>query len=174
MRKTRIVTMIPLIVLVLVGVGAVGADTGGRTVFTRGDEVLMPNILIRSDLRFSPGRVGIDSGEMMTWVHADKTLAPHTMTLATPEQLVENFEDFLFCGECAAAIGAALAGHFPPGLPPVPVLDPDGDGEYGTPADSLLIFPGETVSAQINSAAGTTLLYFCAIHPWMQGSIEVN
>ena len=74
---------------------------------------------------------------------------------------------------CDAAIGAALGGHFST-VPPTLVLDPDGDGEFDSPGDSMLFFPGGSVSAQINSPAGTTLFYFCAIHPWMQGTINVK
>jgi hypothetical protein len=40
--------------------------------------------------------------------------------------------------------------------------------------DSLLFFAGESISAEISAAAGTTLYYLCAIHPWMQGSITVG
>jgi hypothetical protein len=42
------------------------------------------------------------------------------------------------------------------------------------PGDSLLFFPGESISAEVSAAAGTTLSYLCAIHPWMIGSITVG
>jgi hypothetical protein len=37
---------------------------------------------------------------------------------------------------------------------------------------SLLFFTGESISARISAPVGSTLLYLCAIHPWMQGSIK--
>ncbi len=165
-----------LLAALLIAVGAAVAFAGGtKTVYTRGDEVLDPNIKIYSNLRFSPGPVVIQSGDTVQWSHADKTEAPHTVTIATADQLVQSFEDFLgACPACDAAAGAALVGHNLFGGPPfVDVLD-DGDGQFDDSGDSILFFHGQTVSAQINAPAGTTLLYFCALHPWMQGTIEVK
>jgi len=167
---------IPLIVaamVLMVAAGGVAGAGSGKTVRTLGDEKLVPNKFVRADLRFSPGPVTITSGETITWEHADKTDAPHTVTIATQEQLVQDFGDFIGgCPECDAAIGAALDGHFGAG-PPIFELD-DGDGEFDDPGDSLLFFAGGSVSKQINAPAGTTLLYFCAIHSWMQGAISVK
>jgi hypothetical protein len=32
---------------------------------------------------------------------------------------------------------------------------------------------GETLSQEVTAAAGTTLYYMCAVHPWMQGKVNV-
>ena len=32
---------------------------------------------------------------------------------------------------------------------------------------------GETLSQEVTAAAGTTLYYMCAVHPWMQGKVSV-
>lgn len=32
---------------------------------------------------------------------------------------------------------------------------------------------GETLSQEVTAAAGTTLYYMCAVHPWMQGKVGV-
>ncbi|MGH2764652.1 MAG: cupredoxin domain-containing protein [Actinomycetota bacterium] len=170
-RLTLVAVVLGLMALATVGIAT--ADSG-KTVHTRGDEVLEPNRFVRSDLRFSPGTATIKSGDTVTWVNADDAQAPHTVTIATENQLVQTFSHFVLgtCPDCDAAIGAALGGHFPGG-PPVPELD-DGDGEFDDPGDSVLFFPGQSFAKQINSPAGTTLSYFCAIHPWMQGSISVK
>jgi plastocyanin len=170
----RVTFMVAVLGLAALATAGIATAESGKTVHTRGDEVLRPNQSIRSDLRFSPGSVTVKSGDTVTWVHSDDTDAPHTVTIATENQLVQTFSDFLLgtCPDCDAAIGAALGGHFPGG-PPVPELD-DGDGEFDDPGDSVLFFPGQTFAKQINSPAGTTLFYFCAIHPWMQGSISVK
>ncbi|MGH2651068.1 MAG: cupredoxin domain-containing protein, partial [Actinomycetota bacterium] len=65
-----------------------------------------------------------------------------------------------------------LAGHFGGG-PPVLVIEVGGPG-LDAPGDSLLLFPGESISASVSAPAGSTLFYLCAIHPWMQGSITVG
>jgi hypothetical protein len=33
--------------------------------------------------------------------------------------------------------------------------------------------PGTSFAQPVSAAAGTTIYFMCAIHPWMQGSIEV-
>ncbi len=172
MRKSLGILSLALALLIVAGVAVVSANSGA-TVYTRGDEILKQNVKVEATLRFSPGPVTIKSGDTVTWTHADKTDAPHTVTIATPNQLVTQFVDLFLgtCPDCDAAIGAASFGHFVLGLP---VLDPDNDGEFISPGDSKLFFHGETVSAQINAPAGTTLYYFCALHPWMIGSIQVK
>ena len=174
MRKHLALFATVLVLVVLAGV-IVASAGGTKTVRTLGEEVLQPNVRVFSNLRFSPGPTVIGSGDTVSWVHSDDTEAPHTVTLATLDQLVQDFGDFIGgeCPACEAAAGAALGGHFGT-FPPTIVLDPDQDGQFSSPGDSLLFFPGETVSAQINVPAGTTLNYFCAIHPWMQGTIEVK
>ena len=63
----------------------------------------------------------------------------------------------------------ALAAHNVSGA----VVDPGDDG-FNEPGDSLLFFPGKSISADLTAAPGTTLKYLCAVHPWMQGQITVN
>lgn len=174
MKKKLLAILLAASLVLVVGVIVVSAG-GTKTVYTRGDEVLHPNKRVFSDLRFSPGPVTIQSGDTINWTHADKTEAPHTVTIATPDQLVQSFGDFLgACPACDAAAGAALVGHNLFGGPPFNFVLDDGDGEFDDPGDSLLFFHGQTVSAQINAPPGTTLYYFCALHPWMQGTIEVK
>jgi plastocyanin len=174
MKKTPMILLAVVALLALTSV-AVFSASPARTVKTLGDEVLKPNVMISSNLRFEPGPLTIRSGDTVTWVHSDDTEAPHTVTLANENELVRTFADFLgACPPCTAAINAALAGHFPPNQPPVPVLDPDGDGLFDSPGDSLLFFPGESVSAAVAAPSGSTVYYFCAIHPWMQGTIDVR
>ncbi|MCI0352588.1 MAG: plastocyanin/azurin family copper-binding protein [Acidobacteriales bacterium] len=145
---------------------AQGAD---KTVSIRGSEDVVINSRIFANLRFSPGPVTIKSGDTVTWVDVDDTDAPHTITIANPQDLPKTFLDVLAsCVPC----DPALAGHFPAG-PPVLVLD-DGDGVFEDPGDSRLLFAGQSFSATINVAPGTTLVYLCVIHPWMQGTIEVK
>lgn len=59
-----------------------------------------------------------------------------------------------------------MAGSF------TPVVDVGGPG-LDSPGDSLF-FDDESISATVTAPAGTTLLYLCAIHPWMQGEIAVR
>lgn len=165
----KAILLVALMATLLIGAALAGASTG-KVVVTRGDEVFQPNTFVSSNLRFSPGPVAISSGETIRWVHDDKTLAPHTMTLIDANELPDSFDDlFAGCPTCDAAIAA----HFS-SVPPVTFVDVGNDGQFSSNGDSLLIFPGGEISTQINSAAGTTLYYICALHPWMQGTINVN
>lgn len=173
MRKS-IVISVALTLLLVASVAITSAGSGEKTIYTRGDEVLMPGAYVRADLRFSSTNATIKSGDTINWAHADKTEAPHTITVATADELVQQFSDFVegTCPACDARTEAVLAGHF--GSGPIPIVDlDDGDGQFDDPGDSVLFFHGQTVSKQINAPAGTTLYYYCAIHPWMQGTITV-
>lgn len=175
MTRKLYLVVVAVLVSAVIGAGVALAD-GSKTVKTLGDEVLKPNVKVEASLRFSPGPTTIEVGDSINWVGADKAGAPHTVTLTrNPSALVRTFSDFLLgtCPDCDAAIGAALGGHFGAG-PPVLELG-TGDG-FGDDGDSILFggpFPNATQELT-NVAPGETIFYFCAIHPWMQGSISVN
>jgi plastocyanin len=163
MRKLLAVVLL----VALAATIALTASASPGTVFTRGDERFVPNALIQSTLRFSPGKVNASTGQTLTWTHADQTEAPHTVTVVDQADLPASIEEVFECPVCFSALDA----HFAGGLNPV--VNVGGPG-LDQPGDSLLFFAGESISAEISAAAGTTLYYLCAIHPWMQGSITVG
>jgi plastocyanin len=163
MRK--LLAMVVSVVLALTVTLSASASSG--TVFTRGDERFVPNAMIQSTLRFSPGPVSASAGQTLTWTHADQTEAPHTVTIVDPADVPASIDEVFVCPAC----GAALDAHFAGGLNPVVNVGAPG---LDAPGDSLLFFPGESISAEVSAAAGTTLSYLCAIHPWMIGSITVG
>jgi plastocyanin len=148
-----------------------GAHRKGNEVAIRGTERFKPNALFNSTFRYRPGTIDVDSGDSATWVDRDRLDAPHTITVV--EEQPGDFAELFFCREAGGACREALDAHFPPGQPPVPVVNV-GEPGLDTPGDSLLLFPGMSVSEVVSAPAGTTLLYLCAFHPWMQGSIEVE
>ncbi len=146
-----------------------GASASPLTVSVRGGEQFVPNALIQSTFRFSPGPISATTGQTVTWVDADQVAdEPHTITVVAQADLPTDVEEVFECQVC----GAALEGHFGGGVP-VPVLEAGNTG-LDAPGDSLLLFPGGSVDGVISAPAGTTLYYLCAIHPWMQGSISVG
>lgn len=169
-----------LVVLAALGAGMAMAGSEGKTVRTLGDEVLKPNVGIRADLRFSPGPTSLSVGEEITFIGADKPGAPHSATLTrNPDALVKTFSDFLFgtCPECDAAIEEAGEAHFATFPPEVEVGTDDGFGDDG---DSVMFgggIPGlsnEITVELTNVDPGETIYYFCFIHPWMQGQLNVR
>lgn len=173
MKRLRFSVSFIVVLLFLVGVVIASADS--KTVRTLGDNIVQPNVKIASSLRFSPGPVTVKSGDTITWVHADDTEEPHTVTFGNQADLGDTFEEVFGCGAPGGLCEQALAGHGAFG----PVLDAFGPGDAANPVvdevgDSLLFFAGESITATVGAAPGSTLYYLCAIHPWMQGTVEVK
>jgi plastocyanin len=151
-------------------VTSVGAAASPGIIAVRGGESFVPNALIQSTFRFSPGQVVADSGQILTWVDEDRSAEePHTVTLVDEADLPTDVEEVFGCQAPGEPCDVALTAHFGGG----PVIDVGSPG-LDAPGDSLLFFAGESISATISAPAGSTLFYLCAIHPWMQGSISVR
>jgi plastocyanin len=169
MRRVAIVA----VAIALAVVAAGGASASPLTVAVRGGERFVPNALIQSTFRFSPGPISATTGQTVTWVDADQVAdEPHTITVVAQADLPTDVEEVFECQD-SGPCSAALEGHFGGGGAPVPVLEAGNPG-LDAPGDSLLLFPGGTVDGLISAPAGTTLYYLCALHPWMQGSISVG
>ena len=169
MRRVAIVA----VAIALAVVAAGGASASPLTVAVRGGEQFVPNALIQSTFRFSPGPISATTGQTVTWVDADQVAdEPHTITVVAQADLPTDVEEVFECQD-SGPCSAALEGHFGGGGAPVPVLEAGNPG-LDAPGDSLLLFPGGTVDGLISAPAGTTLYYLCALHPWMQGSISVG
>lgn len=173
MRKLVILAVLVAALTALAAVGVVSAGDDDGTVLTEGECGVEPNEIVFCTLRFSPGDITVNSGDTVTFAHADDTEDPHTITIVDPADLPTTFDEVFACE--AGLCGAILGAHFGP--PFTPVLEDDADAEFGLdgPGDSLLFFHGgPPAQATITAAPGTTLFYLCAIHPWMQGTIEVE
>jgi plastocyanin len=167
MRKFMVALGAALLLALSIDVAAGASPT---IVAVRGGERFVPNAMIQSTFRFSPGPINVTSGQEITWVDEGQVADPHTITVVA--ELPATLEEVFACEACFAA----LAGHDPDmnGEPPFNEVLNVGDPGLDTPGDSLLLAPGGSVSAVVSAPAGTTLLYLCAIHPWMQGSITVG
>jgi plastocyanin len=168
-----LVTLAAVIALIAtLGIGIGSAGSGNAEIRTIGDEVLIPNVMVRADLKFQPGGVRVASGGTLTLEHADMTEAPHTLTLVGSEELPSSFEDFVMELPCPSC-DAAFAGHFAAGPSPIPIVD-GGDG-FDSLGDSVWFEHDDgPVEIEVTAPAGSTLNYLCIIHPWMQGTIEVT
>jgi plastocyanin len=152
----------------LFGSTALAGDS--RAVRVTGTETFVPNAKIMATFRFTPGPLTVRSGETVTWT--DETNDLHTISVVAAEAVPATVEEVFTCPVC----GPILAGHFdfstnPPAITPVVET---GAAGFDGPGDSLVLFPGGTVSAVVTAPAGSTLHYICAIHAWMQGTINVH
>jgi plastocyanin len=140
---------------------------------------------------FKQGRIVVHKDDTVTW--RNETVAPHSITIVSqndvPHTLAQTLEWPLhenFLVAHAPTIGAegpippfvgSLDGFKASAASPAR-LDSNGDSllvaEMGAGYPSTLgsLIP-DTVSAVITAPEGTTLSYVCAIHPWMNGEIQV-
>jgi len=168
--------VLTLVLILLVTAGILIASAGeSMTVSTRGDNIVHPNTMISSNLRFSPGPVTVASGGTVTWVHADDTEEPHTVSVVEQSDLGDTFEEVFACFNPGSICDQILTAHFTFG----PVLDAFGPGnpaapEFNEVGDSIFFGHGQSVEVTITAPSGTSLYYLCAIHPWMQGVIQVK
>jgi plastocyanin len=150
----------------------------GGTVFKAGKYV-------KDDVRFKPRNVTVKSGATVTVVNKGTDPAPHTISFVKRAFLPKSF-DF-------AAIGPLMAAHQVdeqnPDAPPAVMkvdngaaaadqdapLEVDSLGDDKQAGDSQFIGPDEKkITFKVTAKKGSTLPYYCAIHPWMQGKITVN
>ncbi len=169
MRKLMLL-MLAAMLAVFAGGGAVSAHARigfARTVFMVGRDTFRPNVFFLSTFRFAPGRVRVHAGATITW--DNRTDAPHTITVVRRQDLPRTIPQVLNCAPCRAALAAH---HFPAG--PLQPVVPAGDPTLNAIGDSRFVGPHGRITTQIGARAGTELYYLCALHPWMQGEIEVR
>jgi plastocyanin len=165
----RFISLVAAAVALIVATnGALAVDD--RYVRTTGDEKVIPNAMVQATIRFTPGMIKVASGEELTFTHDDATTAPHTATIVAefPEPTLEAV---FACGAPGQPCANALDAHFAGGFNPV--VEAGGPG-LDAPGDSLFFADNTSISAVVTAPSGSTLLYLCAIHPWMQGEIVVK
>ena len=187
MRRSLILALTAVLAL-MSSVALTSADST-RTVTLKGTESFVANGHITADFRFSPGPLSVRSGETVTWQNTITAPDPHTISIVNASDLPTNVGQVFNCGAPGTVCASILACHFPQGFapgggPPPQVVLACGNaanGQLAAVGDSFLIPPPgfgpaalQTVIAKITAPPGTVLHYMCAIHPWMQGEIDVH
>jgi plastocyanin len=150
----------------------------GGTVFEAGKQV-------RDNVRFAPRVLTVRSGATVTVRNKGKDPAPHTISFVKKAFMPKGF-DF-------AAMGPLMAAHqvdeANPEAPPAVIkvdngaaaadqnapLEVDSLGDDKQAGDSQFIAPNQkTISFKVTAKKGSSLPYYCAVHPWMQGKITVK
>jgi plastocyanin len=169
MRKLLLLMLLATCVAVAPAsiVVAHGRAPFARTVFMVGRDTFQPNVFFHSTFRFWPGRIRTHPGATITW--PNRTDAPHTITLVRRQDLPRTVPQLFNCAPCRAALAAH---HFPAG--PIQAVVPAGDRTLNAIGDSRFVAPHSRITTRIGARAGTRLYYLCAIHPWMQGEIDVQ
>lgn len=169
---SRVAVVLGALAAALLVLPAADAEARDREVKTKGDLRMVPNALLQSTQRFSPGRISINSGDTLTLTHDDRTQDPHSLTIANENELPTNVDETFNCGAPGTVCGDAFEQ-----LPQedftffdAPGTAPGIDGRL----DTLWVDPGESASAVVSAPPGTELFFVCAIHAWMQGEIRVR
>jgi len=140
---------------------------------------------------FKQGRIVVHKDDTVTW--RNETVAPHSITIVNPNDVPQTLQQTVEWPLFPAYLSAHAPTVGPEG--PVPPFVPSLDSLKATAAsparldtegDSILVaemgaaYPStlgtsipDTISAVITAPEGTVLSYVCAIHPWMNGEIQV-
>jgi hypothetical protein len=124
----------------------------------------------------APATITVHSGENLKIVDSDNGGEPHVLAIALPKDMPTS----LNIGPSNPVIRA---------IAPVLLKNPQnprsgfkafqsnaGTNGLNQEGDSLVVLPRgphKTATWFVSAKAGTTLHYFCAVHPWMQGVIKV-
>lgn len=179
---TRRSTVAALVAVAALGVAAAPAAAKKNEIVIKGDFKWRAGKGVVDTQRFTPLKVAVKSGATVTVRNKSKAPDPHTITFIENSLMPDGFE--------SPIVGATFAAHQPGGeeAPPIIKLD-DGVaaadqaaplavntlGTLEAAGDSEFMAPGQKSTKFVVTAdKGSTLPYFCAIHPWMIGKINVK
>jgi hypothetical protein len=140
---------------------------------------------VKDNQRFKVPARAIKSGSVVTLENRATTEDPHTISFTEKRYLPgTDFDTPVF-----PILGQAhgVPADNPEGDPTILVVDngaavpPGGMLEVDTPftptsaGDSAVVAPGQKeLKFKVTAAKGSSLFFFCAIHPWMQGKLTVK
>ena len=111
-----------------------------------------------------------------------KQVGPHTFSLVTKGSLPKTPKARQTCFTPKHICMSIAHWHGVQGNGPVKVNPVDAGGEGWNTLGSITkkgdswftgSKPGTSITEKVTAEAGTTIYFMCAIHPWMQGSIQV-
>ncbi|HKT82977.1 MAG TPA: hypothetical protein VJQ84_03985 [Solirubrobacterales bacterium] len=112
-----------------------------------------------------------------------KQVGPHTFSLVTKGSLPKTPKARQTCFTPKHICMSIAHWHGVKGNGPVKVNPVDAGGEGWNTLGSITkkgdswftgSKPRTSITEKVTAAAGTTIYFMCAIHPWMQGSIQVE
>ena len=175
-------------VIAAAGISALGlAPTAGAAVENKirikGGPFYKPGVMVGDNIRFNR-HTTVRSGRTIKVINrGDPESGPHTISLLKRSALPRTFAQAEACfegqGVCAPLYAAHQVQENPEEPPGVLLFNAGAEGfdtmgDAETAGDSQFIAPGEGSSIRVTADAGSTLRYFCAVHPWMQGKITVR
>jgi plastocyanin len=135
------------------------------------------NRYVKDGMRFGRDVTVVKSGGTLTIVN--NTDQPHSFSLVKKSQLARNMAQMEGCfgrGPCdelAVAHGAINPETGEEQDPTIPLVNVGKEG-FDQPGDSVVFGPKSKTKVKITAKKGTQLYFLCAIHPWMQGKLDVK
>ena len=149
-----------------------------NTIETHGTLKVKINGFIQDAQSFFPGTATVKSGSTVTLRNKSQGAVPHSLSLLKASALPKTGDAIMNCVACGPLIAAHQADPNTGEVkqPVVDVGQPGFDtmGDATTAGDSVFLPPKGKVTFKVTAKRGSTLHFFCAIHPWMQGTIKVK
>jgi uncharacterized cupredoxin-like copper-binding protein len=99
--------------------------------------------------------------------------APHSFSVVKATQLPKTTKQIEQCKVCEALAKAHEADPQSSAPPKKPVVDVGATG-IDQAGDSVFLAPNKSTKLKVTAKKGTTLYFMCALHPWMQGKLQVK
>ena len=149
-----------------------------NTIETQGAAKIKINEYLQDGQKFVPGDITVKSGATVTLRNKSTDGAPHSLSLLAKSALPKTVAAVMQCPACGPLLAAHQADPNT-GEVKVPLVDVgqpgfDTMGTKSTPGDSVYLPPKGKVTFKVTAKKGSKLNYFCAVHPWMQGTITVK
>ena len=135
------------------------------------------------DVRFKQRKKTVKSGATIKVIDKGDDPAPHTISFVEKRFLPKGFEFEAFEALLAAHEAnpeTEEVGFFQVddgvGVPndQAGVLEVDKLGNADDAGDSQFMAPGQGTTLKVTARKGSSLPFYCAIHPWMQGKLKVK
>jgi plastocyanin len=149
-----------------------------NTIEAQGTSKVKINEYIQDGQKFVPGDITVKSGATITLRNKSKDGAPHSLSLLKKSALPKTPAQVMQCPACGPLLAAHQADPNT-GEVKVSLVDAgqpgfDTEGTKSTAGDSIFLPPKGKVTFKVTAKKGSKLSYFCAVHPWMQGTITVK
>ena len=156
---------------------ALAAPARNHIVISGGD-VYKPGFYVKNTMHFGPRKLTVKSGATVTVLNKATAQEPHTVSFVKASQMPRTKKAIDRCSNLQGGVCLALAQAHQAdpqtGEVKVPVVNAGKPG-VDRAGDSFYIAPGaKKLTFKVTAKKGTTLHYFCVIHPWMQGTIKVR
>ena len=158
--------------------GTAAAKPAPNTIETHGEAKVKINEYIQDGQKFVPGDITVKSGATVTLRNKSTDGAPHSLSLLAKSALPKTAAQVIQCPACGPLLAAHQADP-QTGEVKQPVVEAgqpgfDTMGTKTTAGDSIYLPPKGKVTFKVTAKKGSKLTYFCAVHPWMQGTITVK